>query len=194
MVLPQGAFQVAELQLAREDLSLLRYGDPALPTAVTYAADVDGLRLEIVYQTIHTVDNTVETSNSMSWFFGTSTSFDTTPKPNALFDSARESYDFIGTETVPGAIDLVDRYAAAPVWADGSGPALAFGSGQGSSSDGAFWGIGRDFGGLSGGGGSGCDPDDPPARPDHYRMVLSYVDGQEEQIVELRPVEGGDAP
>lgn len=192
VVLPQGAFQVAELQLAREDLSLLRYGDPALPAAVTYAADVDGLRLEIVYQTIHTVDNAVETGGS--WFFGPSATFDTRPKPSARFDAAMEYSYFTGSETVPGAIDLVDRYAAAPVWADGSGPALAFGSGQGSSSDGAFWGIGRDFGGLSGGGGSGCDPDDPPARPDHYRMVLSYVDGQEEQIVELRPVEGGDAP
>ena len=192
VVLPQGAFQVAELQLAREDLSLLRYGDPALPAAVTYAADVDGLRLEIAWQTVHTVDNAVETGGS--WFFGPSATFDTRPKPSARFDAAMEYSYFPGSETVPGAIDLVDRYAAAPVWADGSGPALAFGSGQGSSSDGAFWGIGRDFGGLSGGGGSGCDPDDPPARPDHYRMVLSYVDGQEEQIVELRPVEGGDAP
>ena len=192
VVLPQGAFQVAELQLAREDLSLLRYGDPALPAAVTYAADVDGLRLEIAWQTVHTVDNAVETGGS--WFFGPSATFDTRPKPSARFDAAMEYSYFTGSETVPGAIDLVDRYAAAPVWADGSGPALAFGSGQGSSSDGAFWGIGRDFGGLSGGGGSGCDPDDPPARPDHYRMVLTYVDGQEEQIVELRPVEGGDAP
>jgi len=25
-------------------------------------------------------------------------------------------------------------------------------------------------------------------------MVLSYVDGREEQTVELRPVEGGDVP
>ena len=153
---------------------------------------MDGLRLEIAWQTVHTVDNAVETGGS--WFFGPSATFDTRPKPSARFDAAMEYSYFTGSETVPGAIDLVDRYAAAPVWADGSGPALAFGSGQGSSSDGAFWGIGRDFGGLSGGGGSGCDPDDPPARPDHYRMVLSYVDGQEEQIVELRPVEGGDAP
>ena len=192
VVLPQGAFQVAELQLAREDLSLLRYGDPALPAAVTYAADVDGLRLEIAWQTVHTVDNAVETGGS--WFFGPSATFDTRPKPSARFDAAMEYSYFTGSETVPGAIDLVDRYAAAPVWADGSGPALAFGSGQGSSSDGTFWGIGRDFGGLSGGGGSGCDPDDPPARPDHYRMVLTYVDGREEQIVELRPMEGGDKP
>ena len=192
VVIPQGEFHLAELQLAREDLSLLRYGDPALPAAVTYAADVDGLRLEIAWQTVHTVDNAVETGGS--WFFGSSTTFDTRPKPSARFDAAMEYSYFTGSETVPGAIDLVDRYAAAPVWADGSGPALAFGSGQGSSSDGAFWGVGRDFGGLSGGSGSGCDPDDPPARPDHYRMVLSYVDGREEQTVELRPVEGGEGP
>ena len=192
VVLPQGAFQVAELQLAREDLSLLRYGDPALPAAVTYAADVDGLRLEIAWQTVHTVDNAVETGGS--WFFGPSATFDTRPKPSARFDAAMEYSYFTGSETVPGAIDLVDRYAAAPVYADGSGPSLEFGSGQGSSSDGTFWGIGRDFGGLSGGGGSGCDPDDPPVWPDYYRMVLSYVDGREEQTVELRPVEGGNAP
>ena len=132
----------------------------------------------------------------MSWFFGTSTSFDTTPKPNALFDSARESYDFTGTETVPGAAELVNRYAAAPVWADGSGPSLEFGSGQGSSSDGTFWGNARDSGGLQSGGGSGLggDPNEAPVWPDHYRMVLSYVDGRAEQTVELRPVEGGDAP
>ena len=194
VVLPQGAFQVAELQLAREDLSLLRYGDPALPAAVTYAADVDGLRLEIAWQTVHTVDNAVETGGS--WFFGPSATFDTRPKPSARFDAAMEYSYFTGSETVPGAIDLVDRYAAAPVWADGSGPALAFGSGQGSSSDGTFWGNARDDGGLQSGNGSGFgdDPNDPPVWPDHYRMVLTYVDGREEQIVELRPMEGGDKP
>ena len=192
VVLPQGAFQVAELQLAREDLSLLRYGDPALPAAVTYAADVDGLRLEIAWQTVHTVDNAVETGGS--WFFGPSATFDTRPKPSARFDAAMEYSYFTGSETVPGAIDLVDRYAAAPVWADGSGPALAFGSGQGSSSDGTFWGAARDYGGLSAGAGSSFDPEEPPVWPDHYRMVLSYVDGREEQTVELWPVEGGDAP
>ena len=192
VVLPQGDFQVEELSLSRSDLYLLTYGEPALPAAVTYAADAEGLRLEIDYQTVHTVDNAVESGGSS--FFGPSTTFDTHPKPNARFSSARESYDFTGTETVPGAIDLVDRYAAAPVYPDGSGPELRWDSGQGSSSDGTFWGIGRDYGGLSGGSGSGCDPDDPPARPDHYRMVLSYVDGREEQTVELRPVEGGEGP
>ena len=194
VVLPQGAFQVAELQLAREDLSLLRYGDPALPAAVTYAADVDGLRLEIAWQTVHTVDNAVETGGS--WFFGPSATFDTRPKPSARFDAAMEYSYFTGSETVPGAIDLVDRYAAAPVYADGSGPSLEFGSGQGSSSDGTFWGNARDDGGLQSGGGSGLggDPNEAPVWPDHYRMVLSYVDGREEQTVELRPVEGGDVP
>lgn len=194
VVLPQGAFQVAELQLAREDLSLLRYGDPALPAAVTYAADVDGLRLEIAWQTVHTVDNAVETGGS--WFFGPSATFDARPKPSARFDAAMEYSYFTGSETVPGAIDLVNRYAAAPVYADGSGPSLEFGSGQGSSSDGTFWGNARDDGGLQSGNGSGFgdDPNDPPVWPDHYRMVLSYVDGREEQTVELRPVEGEDAP
>ena len=194
VVLPQGDFQVEELSLSRSDLYLLTYGEPALPAAVTYAADVDGLRLEIDYQTVHMVDNAVETGGS--WFFGPSTTFDTHPKPNARFSSARESYDFTGTETVPGAIDLVDRYAAAPVYPDGSGPELRWDSGQGSSSDGTFWGIGRDYGSLAGGGGSGLDGDldDPPVRPDHYRMELIFTDGREAQIVELRPVEGGDAP
>ena len=194
VVLPQGDFQVEELSLSRSDLYLLTYGEPALPAAVTYAADVDGLRLEIDYQTVHMVDNAVETGGS--WFFGPSTAFDTTPKPSAQFDEARESYDFTGTETVPGAADLVNRYAAAPVWADGSGPSLEFGSGQGSSSDGTFWGAARDSGGLQSGGGSGLggDPNEAPVWPDHYRMVLSYVDGRAEQTVELRPVEGGDAP
>lgn len=194
VVLPQGDFQVAELRQARDDLSLLAWGDPTLPAAVTYAADLDGLHLEIVYQTIHTVDNTVETDGS--WFFGSSTTFDTRPKPNARFDFARESYDFTGSETVPGTADLLNRYAGAPVYADGSGPSLEFGSGQGSSSDGTFWGFARDSGGLRSGGGSGfgSDPNEAPVWPDHYRMVLSYVDGREEQMVELWPVEGGDAP
>ena len=194
VVLPQGDFQVEELSLSRSDLYLLTYGEPALPAAVTYAADAEGLRLEIDYQTVHTVDNAVESGGSS--FFGPSTTFDTHPKPNARFSSARESYDFTGTETVPGAIDLVDRYAAAPVYPDGSGPELRWDSGQGSSSDGTFWGIGRDYGSLAGGGGSGLDGDldDPPVRPDHYRMELIFTDGREAQIVELRPVEGGDAP
>ena len=194
VVLPQGDFQVEELSLSRSDLYLLTYGEPALPAAVTYAADAEGLRLEIDYQTVHMVDNAVETGGS--WFFGPSTTFDTHPKPNARFSSARESYDFTGTETVPGALDLVGRYAAAPVYPDGSGPELRWDSGQGSSSDGTFWGIGRDYGSLAGGGGSGLDGDldDPPVRPDHYRMELIFIDGREAQIVELRPVEGGDAP
>ncbi len=194
VVLPQGDFQVEELSLSRSDLYLLTYGEPALPAAVTYAADAEGLRLEIDYQTVHTVDNAVESGGSS--FFGPSTTFDTHPKPNARFSSARESYDFTGTETVPGAIDLVDRYAAAPVYPDGSGPELRWDSGQGSSSDGTFWGIGRDYGSLAGGGGSGLDGDldDPPVRPDHYRMELTFTDGREAQIAELRPVEGGDAP
>ena len=194
VVLPQGNFQIVKTSSAYEVRAWYGYGDPALPAAMTYAADTDGLRLEIAYQTVHTVDNTVETGGS--WFFGPSTSFDTTPKPNARFDAAREYYYFTGTETVPGAIDLVNRYAAAPVYADGSGPALEFGSGQGSSSDGTFWGNARDDGGLQSGGGSGFgdDPNDPPVWPDHYRMVLTYVDGRAEQIVELRPVEGGDKP
>ena len=194
VVLPQGDFQIVKTSSAYEVRAWYGYGDPALPAAMTYAADTDGLRLEITYQTVHTVDNAVETGGS--WFFGPSTSFDTTPKPNARFDAAREYYYFTGTETVPGTIDLVNRYAAAPVYADGSGPSLEFGSGQGSSSDGTFWGNARDDGGLQSGGGSGFgdDPNDPPVWPDHYRMVLTYVDGREEQIVELRPVEGGDKP
>ena len=90
----------------------------------------------------------------------------------------------------------MNRFAAAPVYADGSGPSPQFGSGQGSSSDGTFWGSARDYGGLSGGAGSGfgSDPNDPPAWPDHYRVALSYVDGRETEIVELWPVEGGDSP
>ena len=194
VVLPLGDFQIVKTSSAYEVRAWYGYGDPALPAAMTYAADTDGLRLEIAYQTVHTVDNTVETDGS--WFFGPSASFDTTPKPNARFDAARAYYYFTGTETVPGAIDLVNRYAAAPVYADGSGPSLEFGSGQGSSSDGTFWGNARDDGGLQSGNGSGFgdDPNDPPVWPDHYRMVLTYVDGREEQIVELRPMEGGDKP
>ena len=47
---------------------------------------------------------------------------------------------------------------------------------------------------TSGGSGLGGDPNEAPVWPDHYRMVLSYVDGREEQTVELWPVEGGDGP
>ncbi|WP_297716434.1 M56 family metallopeptidase [Intestinimonas sp.] len=172
VVLPQGEFHLTETEGDG-----LVWGDDALPSAAIYAADVDGLRLELTYQTVH----------SVSYTFGEK------PKVNARFDAAGESFDFTGSETHPGAADLVNRYAAAPVYADGSGPALEFGSGQGSSSDGTFWGNVRDYGGLlaSGGSGFGDDPNDPPVWPDHYRMVLTYVDGREEQMVELRPMEGG---
>ena len=191
VALPLEEFQIVESNM---EASWMYSGDSALPAAMTYAADLDGLHLEITYQTAHQVDNRVDAGSTLS--FGPPSSFDATPKPSARFSSAHASYSFTGTELTPGAADLVNRFAAAPVYADGSGPSLQLGSGQGSSSDGTFWGSARDYGGLSGGAGSGLsgDPNDPPEWPDHYRVALSYVDGRETEIVELWPVEGGDSP
>ena len=196
VVVPLEAFRLAESSYSSDDRYLTAHGDPNLPAAVTYSADTEGLHLELTYQTVYQVDNTVQDTGA-SWILGSSTtSFDPSLKPGARFSSAFAFYDLHITENVPGAERILYRYAGTPVYPNGSGPALHFGSGMGSSSDGTFWGNVRDYGALSTGGGHSFDPEDgeSPLWPDHYLVLLSFVDGREDQTVTLYPAEGGTAP
>lgn len=75
MVTEQGDVQSVETVGATS----IRWSE-ALP-AYVYSGTAANFRVEVRYQKTFEVDNTVQESNSTSWFFGPSTSFDTVPKP-----------------------------------------------------------------------------------------------------------------
>lgn len=66
----------------------LAWGCLGLP-GITYTGESHDFRVEITFQTIHTVDSTVFNQNEI-WFMSNSY-YDTTPKPNAEFTSASRS-------------------------------------------------------------------------------------------------------
>ena len=66
----------------------LAWGCLGLP-GITYAGESNDIRIEVTYQTIHTIDSTVTNQNDL-WFMSSSF-YDTTPKPNAEFTNAARS-------------------------------------------------------------------------------------------------------
>ena len=70
---------------SRTQTLMLAWGCEELPK-VTYAGESNDIRIEVMYQTIHTIDSTVTKQNDL-WFMSSSY-FDTTPKPNAEFTNA----------------------------------------------------------------------------------------------------------
>ena len=66
----------------------LAWGCLGLP-GITYAGESNDIRIEVTYQTIHTIDSTVTNQNDL-WFMSSSY-YDTTPKPNAEFTNAARS-------------------------------------------------------------------------------------------------------
>lgn len=201
VVLPQEAFTLTETSRSLDDGVWLVWGDASLPAAATYAAETEQFRLELRYQTVHVLDNAIQSQTGLSWHPGAS-AFDTAVKPYARFARAYASYSFTavftGNEDQRAALGEV-RYAAVPLSADGSHPALKYGAGSGSSSTGAFWGSSSNSGPspwdgtLSDGGGTylGGDPNDTPVWPAGYLVELTA--GGTSRQATLLPVEGGAA-
>ena len=72
----------------------LAWGCTGLP-GIVYAGESHDFRVEITFQTIHTIDSTVTNQNDL-WFMSNSY-YDTTPKPNADFTNANRSHNTVFT-------------------------------------------------------------------------------------------------
>ena len=136
VVVPQEDFQAVRAQ----EPALL-WGCSELP-GIDYAGKVGDLEIRVCYQTITEVDNALTQS---SWL-GSTTSFDVTPKPGAVFEEVRDmqwgTCTFMGAEEQKNSITRLG-FSVAPMWErDEEPPALRRPAGQssGSSSDGTNWG------------------------------------------------------
>ena len=98
VVLPQGAFTLTETSRSLDDGGWLVWGDASLPAAATYAAETEQFRLELRYQTVHVLDNAIQSQTGLSWHPGAS-AFDTAVKPYARFARAYASYSFTAVFT-----------------------------------------------------------------------------------------------
>lgn len=83
IVMPAEEFKLIEI--VDSDLN---WGSGALP-AYVYSNTWEDFRVEVHYQQIFIIDNIRYLENKLDWFAGNETFFDTVPKPNAEFDSAR---------------------------------------------------------------------------------------------------------
>lgn len=70
---------------------------------IIYSGTVSDIKIDVSVQTVHYIDSRVEENNEFSFMFGNSTYFDTTPKPNSEFTTARRTHTskltHLGTET-----------------------------------------------------------------------------------------------
>ena len=86
----------------------LAWGCLGLP-GITYAGESNDIRIEVTYQTIHTIDSTVTNQNDL-WFMSSSF-YDTTPKPNAEFTNAARSQStkciYIGSDANKDSITQI---------------------------------------------------------------------------------------
>jgi len=94
----------------------LAWGCLGLP-GITYAGESNDIRIEVTYQTIHTIDSTVANQNDL-WFMSSSY-YDTTPKPNAEFTNAARSQTtkciYIGSDANKDSITQIGL-SIAPVY------------------------------------------------------------------------------
>lgn len=94
----------------------LAWGCLGLP-GITYVGESNDIRIEVTYQTIHTIDSTVTNQNDL-WFMSSSF-YDTTPKPNAEFTNAARSQStkciYIGSDANKDSITQIG-VSIAPVY------------------------------------------------------------------------------
>ena len=97
----------------------LEWGCSELPSTV-YADTADDIRVEQKMQTVHEVDNTVQSTND-NWLIGSFSFFDTTAKPNAEFLTAYYNYEsyctHVGTQEERDQIRMIG-ISVVPVFAD----------------------------------------------------------------------------
>lgn len=179
----------------------LEWGCAELP-GVLYTAVADKFQITAKVQTIHKVDNTIQNANDFNFPFGTTSFFDTTPKPNTRFSSAiliyRSGVLHLGSQEER---DLIKRIglSIAPVYPGEERPTDLFhytggyGSG-GSSTTGESWGSESTKLGwgpyieIAGGGGT-FNPDQAVILPEFFVADL-YVNGDRLEQVDLYPQEG----
>ena len=196
VVVEQGDAQTVEA----EETSLL-WGVPELPSYV-YADTAENFRVEVRYQRTFVVNNTVQNTNSTSWFFGPSTSFDTVPKPNAQFDEVTHNQVtrcvFLGTQEEKADITHLG-ISVVPLDEGEDRPSLhsaGRGSGGGSSSTGEDWAsrtLDPGWGPvvpMGGGGSSSGFEKDSLSLPYRYAADL-YINGNKAAELTLRLQEGG---
>lgn len=136
VVAPQESFQAVRVQE-----TALSWGCPELP-GTRYTGRVGDWEASVCYQTISIVDNTQTQS---SWR-GSTSFFDVTPKPGAVFKEVQDmqwgTCTFVGPDTEKDDITSLG-FSAAPMWGQGEKtPDLRSpgGNSSGSSSDGSNWG------------------------------------------------------
>ena len=188
-----------DFRLVQVDDYGLRLGHRELP-AYLYTLTDGNFRTEVSLQKCFVVDNTVEVDNG--WFFGTTASFDTVPKPDARFEMihwktlARVTY--LGSPEEKKEITRLG-ITCAPADPDGQRPKLtvpAHPDGGGSSNTGAVWGstsLEGDWGPevLTPGGGTTTGFDrDSFTLPAYYAADL-YVNGKKTSELTLHLQEGG---
>nr|WP_326184964.1 M56 family metallopeptidase [uncultured Oscillibacter sp.] len=200
VVILQGDFQVVETWGSLD----LNWGREELP-AYLYQGAAEDFQVEARLQRVFAVDNTIQESGDMSWFFGSSTRFDTIPKPNAEFSEVYAnqyiSCTYVGDPADKAGISRVGVSAAPMDASQAERPALrsaASGNSSGSSGSGEEWG-GRNLTGdwdpvisISAGGGSAdrYDRDSSFDLPPCYAADL-YINGEKAAELTLLPVEGG---
>ena len=179
----------------------LGWGCAELPGTV-YTATVGKLRIDVSVQTVYTVDGMERVEQEML-FWGSSTSYDTKPQPNAVFTSVAmvqsKRLAHLGSQAEQDEIGGLGL-SVAPVWPGEEAPkelASAAGLGSGGGDDmGNSWASQRTEPGwgpsieLGGGGGESFDPQETPVFPEYFVADL-YVDGLFIARTALYPQEGG---
>ena len=180
-----------------QDTGLL-WGCRELP-AYSYEDTARDFRTEISLQKCFVVENTVQVDNG--WFFGTSSRFDTVPKPDAQFDlvywNSWSGLTYLGSREEKETIRQLGL-SGGPVWTEGERPDLteAAGDGGGSSNHGDFWfstSVQGDWGPevpTNGGGTTREYNEDSFTLPAYYAVDL-YINGEKAAQLTLHQKEGG---
>ena len=176
------------------------WGAAELP-AYRYAATAENMLVEVKVQTIHAIDNQITHENDMSFLFGSSTSYDMVPKPNAEFDWVRYSrinvITHLGTREERDQINRIGL-SSATITEGEDRPFLSMpaADGAGSSNQGTSWASRELENGwdpvvyLNGSGSSG-DPDVLGAHLPYGFAADLYINGNKVAELDLIPQEGG---
>ena len=178
----------------------LEWGCPELP-GIIYSGMASDIQIDVNVQTIHYVDGWVVENDVNYFMFDPSTYFDTTPKPNAVFTSARRAQfidcTHLGTESERNGIRQIGL-AVAPVFSGETRPenlhAAVGAHSSGSSSTGEDWfscilDPGWEPAFYQGDSGSSFDPAYDNELPEYYAADL-YINNNLAAQIDLHLQEG----
>lgn len=202
VVLPLEDFRAVEIAGSDWWGQFWGWGCEELP-AYRYQAEAADFLVEVRYQTMFYLDNTIQETNGESWMFGPSARFDTVPKPHGAFSGVHWYRDltctYVGDPVKKDSITQMGL-SAAPMDDLRERPELRASGGtssSGSSSTGESWGgwsLERDWGpAVSVGGNEGSDAFDPETSfdlPAGFAADL-YINREKAAELTLLPVEGG---